>query len=171
MRAWASEIGIPSHVTLRVGPARTSELMGPYGNCGPNAEPEDVSAVSLLGGDQWMHKRGNRVAESELPVQQKVIPLSCASRRPHILMILQAPKRNAENKLRCVLAQKCEQCWPSSAKSHDLTKSWHNAPTGDVIRPIYGSHGSGSTNVKKKTSTPRDKQTDGDRHRQTETDR
>ena len=40
--ASAREVGIASPVTLRVGPARTGELIGPCGNCGPNAEPEDI---------------------------------------------------------------------------------------------------------------------------------
>ena len=57
----ASASGITSPVTLRVGHAGTCELMGPCGNCGPNAEPEDVVPFSLLGGDQWMHRRGDRV--------------------------------------------------------------------------------------------------------------
>ena len=42
MTASASEVGIASPVTLRVGPARTGELMGPCSDCGPSAEPEDV---------------------------------------------------------------------------------------------------------------------------------
>ena len=58
--ASASEVGIASPVTLRVA-ARTGELMRPCGNCGPNAEPEGASAVSLLGRDQWMPRRGDRV--------------------------------------------------------------------------------------------------------------
>ena len=53
MTASASEVGIASPVTLRVGPARTGELMGPCGNCGPNAEPEDV--VPLV---SWVETSG-----------------------------------------------------------------------------------------------------------------
>ena len=66
MTASASEVGIASPVTLRVGPARTAELMGPCGNCGPNAEPEDeVPLVS------WVETSGcweECSAESALPV-------------------------------------------------------------------------------------------------------
>ena len=77
MTATASEVGITSPVTLRVGPAKTGELMGPCSNCGPSAEHEGV--VSLI---SWVETSGSTdmeavsswncwedcSAENELPV-------------------------------------------------------------------------------------------------------